>query len=92
MEGGGGLTESCRSCRVFCASCLRLIRLSWLKTEHGAGIKDSHTALLCELAFTATRSLSGHSCEVKQGRALLVAGWVTQALEQGPLGSCAHAG
>ena len=25
MEGGGGLTESCRSCRVFCASCLRLI-------------------------------------------------------------------
>ena len=33
MEGGGGLTESCRSCKVFCASCLRLIRLLGLKTE-----------------------------------------------------------
>ena len=33
MEGGGGLTESCRSCRVFCASCLRLIGLLGLKTE-----------------------------------------------------------
>ena len=31
MVGGGGLTESCRSCRVFCASCLRLIRLLGLK-------------------------------------------------------------
>ena len=30
--------------------------------------------------------------EVKQRRARLVAGWVTQALEQGRLGSCAHAG
>ena len=36
--------------------------------------------------------MSGHSCEVKQRRARLVAGWVTQALEQGRLGSCAHAG
>ena len=33
MEGGGGLTESCRSCKVFCASCLRLIGLLGLKTE-----------------------------------------------------------
>ena len=30
---GGGFTESCRSCRVFCASCLRLIGLLGLKTE-----------------------------------------------------------
>ena len=35
--------------------------------------------------------MSGQSCEVKQRRAQLVAGWVTQALEQGRLGSCAHA-
>ena len=56
------------------------------------GIKDTHTALLYELAFTATRSVSGHCWEVKQRRARLVAGWVTQALEQGRLGSCAHAG
>ena len=33
MEGGGGLIESCRSCKVFCASCLRLIGLLGLKTE-----------------------------------------------------------
>ena len=56
------------------------------------GILDTHTASLYELAFTATRSVSGHCCEVKQRRARLVAGWVTQALEQGRLGSCAHAG
>ena len=56
------------------------------------GIKDTHTASLYELAFTATRSVSGKCCEVKQRRARLVAGWVTQALEQGQLGSCAHAG
>ena len=55
------------------------------------GISDTHTASLYELAFTATRSVSGQSCEVKQRRAWLVAGWVTQALEQGRLGSCAHA-
>ena len=55
------------------------------------GIKDTHTASLYELAFTATRSVSGQFCEVKQRRAQLVAGWVTQALEQGRLGSCAHA-
>ena len=36
--------------------------------------------------------MSGQCCEVKQRRARLVAGWVTQALEQGGLGSCAHAG
>ena len=45
-----------------------------------------------ELAFTAMRSVSGQSCEVKQRRARLVAGWMTQALEQGRRGSCAHAG
>ena len=56
------------------------------------GIKDTHTASLYELAFTATRSVSGQSCKVKQRRAWFVAGWVTQALEQGRLGSCAHAG
>ena len=56
------------------------------------GIKDTYTASLYELAFTATGSVSGQSCEVKQRRAQLVAGWVTQALEQGRLGSCAHAG
>ena len=56
------------------------------------GIKDTHTPSLYELAFTAMRSVSGHCCEVKQRRARLVAGWVTQALEQGRLGSCAHAG
>ena len=49
------------------------------------GIKDTHTASLYELAFTATRSVSGQCCEVKQRRAWLVAGWVTQALEQGRL-------
>ena len=52
----------------------------------------THTASLYELAFTATRSVSDQSCEVKQRRARLVAGWVTQALEQGRLGSCSHAG
>ena len=36
--------------------------------------------------------MSGQCCEVKQRRARLVAGWVTQALEQGRLGSYAHAG
>ena len=51
------------------------------------GIKDTHTASLYELAFTAARSVSDQSCEVKQRRARLVAGWVTQALEQGRLGS-----
>ena len=56
------------------------------------GIKDTHTASLYELAFTAMHSVSDQSCEVKQPRARLVAGWVTQALEQGQLGSCAHAG
>ena len=40
-----------------------------------------------------TGSVSGQCCEVKQHRARLVAGWVTQALEQRRLGSCsAHAG
>ena len=29
---GRGLSESCRSCRVFCASCLRLIRILGLNT------------------------------------------------------------
>ena len=56
------------------------------------GIKDTHTASLYELAFIATGSMSGQTCEVKQRRARLVAGWVTQALEQGRLDSCAHAG
>ena len=26
------------------------------------GIENTYTALLCELAFTATRSVSGYSC------------------------------
>ena len=56
------------------------------------GIKDTHTASLYELAFTATCSVSGQYCDVKQRRAQLVAGWVIQALEQGRLGSCAHSG
>ena len=56
------------------------------------GIKDTHTALLYELAFTVTLSVAGQCCEVKQRRAWLVAGWVTQTLEQGRLGSCTHAG
>ena len=56
------------------------------------GIKDTHTAWLYELAFTWTCSVSGQSYEIKQSRAQLVAGWVTQALEQGRLVSCAHAG
>ena len=55
------------------------------------GIKDTHTALLYELAFTVTHIVSGQSCKVKQCRARFVAGRVTQALEQGRLGSCAHA-
>ena len=38
------------------------------------GIKDTHTALLYELAFTATLSVAGQCCEVKQRRARLVAG------------------
>ena len=45
-------------------------------------IKGTHT----ELAFTATHSVSGQCCEVKQQRARLVAGWVTLALEQGRQG------
>ena len=56
------------------------------------GIKDTHTTSLYELAFTATLSVSGQSYEVNQRRARLVAGWVTQAMEQWRLGSCAHAG
>ena len=44
------------------------------------GIKDTHTASLYELAFTATRSGLGLCCKVKQRRARLVAGWMTQAL------------
>ena len=55
------------------------------------GIKDTHTAPLYELAFTAT-GVSDQCCLVKQHRAWLVAGWVTQALEQRRLDSCAHAG
>ena len=47
------------------------------------GIKGTHTALLYELALTATRCVSGQCCEVKQHSARLVVGWVTQALEQG---------
>ena len=56
------------------------------------GIKDTHIASLYELAFTVMRSVPGQCDEVKQHRAQLVAGWVTLALEQGRLGSCAHAG
>ena len=56
------------------------------------GIKDTHTASLYELAFSVKRNVSGQCCEVKQHRARLVAVWVIQALEQGRLGSCAHAG
>ena len=56
------------------------------------GIIDTHTDRLYELAFTATRSVSGQSCVVKQHRARLVAGCMTQALEQGRLDSCTHAG
>ena len=37
------------------------------------GIKDTHTASLYELAFTATRSVSDQSFKVKQRRARLVA-------------------
>ena len=36
--------------------------------------------------------MSGQCCEIQQLGARLVAGCVTEALEQGPLGSCAHAG
>ena len=60
--------------------------------DAGTGMKDTHTALQYELAFTVTHSVSGQSCEVKQRRAQLVARWVTQALEQGRLGSCTHVG
>ena len=48
--------------------------------------------MLYELAFTVTRSVFGQCCKVKQQGAQLVAGWVTQSLKQGQLGSCAHAG
>ena len=34
-RGGVGLPESCRSCRVFCASCLRLIGLLGLNIQSG---------------------------------------------------------
>ena len=48
------------------------------------GIKDPYTAAsLYELGFTATRSVSDQCCEVQQCRVWLVAGWVTQTLEQG---------
>ena len=43
-------------------------------------------------AYTVMHCVSGQKCVVKQQRAWLVAGWVTQALEQGRLGGCAHAG
>ena len=56
------------------------------------GIKDTHTASLYELAFTATRSVSGQSCDVKQRRARLIDGYVTEELEQGRPGICAFAG
>ena len=49
--------------------------------------KDTHTASF----YSDARSVLGQRCEVKQRRARLVAGWVTQALEQGRLGSYAHA-
>ena len=52
---------------------------------------DTHTASLYELAFTVMRSVSVQCCEVKQRRAWLIAGCVTQALEQELLG-CANAG
>ena len=58
-----------------------------------AGIKDTHTASLYELAFTATRSVSGQSCEVKQRTARLVAHcWmVDQGIKAGALHlSCKH--
>ena len=55
----------------------------------GPQVYKTHRALLYELAFPAARSVSGQCCEVKECRAWLV---VTQALEQGRQGSCAHAG
>ena len=36
------------------------------------GTKDTHTASLYDLAFTATHSVSGQCCEIKQRRAQLV--------------------
>ena len=36
--------------------------------------------------------MSGQCCEIKQLSARLVAGCVTEALDQGRLGSCPHAG
>ena len=38
----------------------------------GTGIKDTHTALLYELAFTVMHSVTSVSSEVKQRRARLV--------------------
>ena len=64
-----------------------LVRTLGVVVMGTTGIKDTNTASLYELAFTATHSVSGQSFEV----AWLVAGWVTQALEQGQLGSWAHA-
>ena len=63
-----------------------LVRTLGVVVMGTTGIKDANTASLYELAFTATHSVSGQSFEV----AWLVAGWVTQALEQGQLGSWAH--
>ena len=66
-----------------------LIDLSKFCSGNGYHRYQRHTALLYELAFTATPCVSGQCCKVKQRRARLVAGWVTQPLEQG---NCAHAG
>ena len=47
-------------------------------------INDTHTALLYELTFTAKCVVC--AVKVEQHKARLIAGWVTQALEQGRLG------
>ena len=50
------------------------------------GIKDTYTALLYVLAFTAMFSVSGQCCEVKQQRAPLVAGWGDPGIGAGATG------
>ena len=77
---------------ISCNNMVNSIENAHIKGSCGNQTDPTHTASLYELAFTATRSVSGQCCEVKQPIARLVAGWVTQALEQGRLGSSAHAG
>ena len=46
-KGEGGLPKSCRFCRVFCASCLRLIGLLGLNTEWDSACSHLGVCFVC---------------------------------------------